>query len=325
MSSSTPPAAPGSEPAPEISSRDRLTGTLFFAALLHGILILGIGFRVPDPIPDTSHKLEVTLVRGASTTAPKDPQFWAQIDQQGAGESGPVERPRGDLPDSRAAMAHEGIPEGNEAVNERGGATTTDPNTLRDVQASQAVRQVLISTSPTARSVDSAPQSAATPDGQRLRISRLMLEATESPSVLVPDPDTRTPTPGQPAPELRIAVNTKSHVYAPYLYQWRLRIESVGNLNMPSEITQNGPFGDVTLEVAIRSDGKLDDVRVVATSGHRKLDEAALRILQLAAPFDPFTDPMKQQSERIRFIWKWRFLPGDEGVPQGSGGAYIGQ
>jgi len=321
MSPSMPPASP----APQISSRDRLTGTLFFAALLHGILILGIGFRVPDPAPDTSHKLEVTLVRGASTTAPKDPQFWAQIDQQGAGQAGPVERPRGDLPDSRAAMAHEGIPEGYEAVNELGGATTADPNTPRDVQASPAVRQVLSSTSPTARSVDSAPQSAVTPDGQRLRISRLMLEATDSPSVLVSDPDTRTPTPGQPAPELRIAVNTKSHVYAPYLYQWRLRIESVGNLNMPSEITQNGPFGDVTLEVAIRSDGKLDDVRVVATSGHRKLDEAALRILQLAAPFDPFTDPMKQQSERIRFIWKWRFLPGDEGVPQGSGGAYIGQ
>lgn len=94
---------------------------------------------------------------------------------------------------------------------------------------------------------------------------------------------------------------------------------------MPSEITQNGPFGDVTLEVAIRSDGKLDDVRVVAPSGHRKLDEAALRILQLASPFDPFTEPMKQQSERIRFIWKWRFLPGDEGAPQGSGGVYVGQ
>ena len=323
--SSSPPAAPRPEPAPEISSRDRLTGTLFFAALLHGILILGIGFRAPDPAPDTSHKLEVTLVRGESTAPPKDPQFWAQIDQQGAGQSGPVERPRSDLPDSRAAMAHEGIPEGNEAVNELGGATTTDPNTPRDSQASEVARQILHSTSPVARPLDSAPQTAATPDGQRLRISRLMLEAADSPSVLVPDPDTRTPTPGQPAPELRIAVNTKSHVYAPYLYQWRLRIESVGNLNMPSEITQNGPFGDVTLEVAIRSDGKLDDVRVVAPSGHRKLDEAALRILQLAAPFDPFTGPMKQQSERIRFIWKWRFLPGDEGVPQGSGGVYVGQ
>jgi len=318
-SSATPPAAP------EISSRDRLTGTLFFAALLHGILILGIGFRIPDPAPDTSQKLEVTLVRGESTAPPKDPRFWAQIDQQGAGESGPAERPRSDLPDSRAAIAHEGIPEGNEAVNELGGTSTADPDTPRDAPAATAARQILRSTSPTARPMDSSLQTAATPDGQRLRISRLMLEATDSPSVLLPDPDARTPTPGAPTPELRIAVNTRSHVYAPYLYQWRLRIESVGNLNMPSEITQNGPFGDVTLEVAIRSDGKLDDVRVVAPSGHRKLDEAALRILQLASPFDPFTEPMKQQSERIRFIWKWRFLPGDEGVPQGSGGVYVGQ
>ncbi|HBG30267.1 energy transducer TonB [Candidatus Macondimonas diazotrophica] len=325
MSSQTTQAPASQSPTPpEIGSHDRLIGTLFFAAVLHGILILGIGFREHPASPDLNQKLEVTLVRGAPTAAPETPQFWAQIDQQGAGEQDALERPRSDLPNSQAAINHEGIPQGNEALNELSGRDTADPNTPRDEAPRPASRQVLTTTAPNARMLASAPQPAATPDGQRLRISRLMLEAADSNSALLPDPEARTRTPGKPAPEIRIAVNTRSHIYAPYLYQWRLRIEAIGNLNMPSEITQQGPFGDVTMEVAIGSDGKLEDVRVVVPSPHRKLDQAALRILQLAAPFEPFSESMKQHTERIRFIWKWRFLPGEEGLPEGGGGVYVG-
>lgn len=312
-------------PPPEISSRDRLIGTLFFAALLHGILILGIGFRNLPSAPDQSQKLEVTLVRGTPTAPPEQPQFWAQIDQQGAGEEGPVQRPRGDLPDSNTQMAYEGIPQGGDAVNELGGEGTSDPNTTQNAPTQRATRQVLTTTAPAADPMASAPQTATTPDGQRLRVSRLVLEATETSPALLPDPEAHAQTPGAPLREMQIAVNTRSHLYAPYLYQWRLRIEEVGNLNLPDEITRQGLFGDVTLEVAIRSDGRLEQARVVVPSSHRRLDQAALRILQLAAPFEPFSEPMKQQTERIRFIWKWRFLPGEAGVPEGEGGVYVGQ
>ncbi len=312
-------------PPPEISSRDRLIGTLFFAALLHGILILGIGFRNLPSAPDQSQKLEVTLVRGTPTAPPEQPQFWAQIDQQGAGEEGPVQRPRGDLPDSNTQMAYEGIPQGGDAVNELGGEGASDPNTTQNTPTQRATRQVLTTTAPSADPMASAPQTAATPDGQRLRVSRLVLEATETSPALLPDPEAHAQTPGAPLREMRIAVNTRSHLYAPYLYQWRLRIEAVGNLNLPDEITRQGLFGDVTLEVAIRSDGRLEEARVVVPSPHRRLDQAALRILQLAAPFEPFSDPMKQQTERIRFVWKWRFLPGEGGAPEAEGGVYVGK
>lgn len=312
-------------PQPEISSRDRLVGTLFFAALLHGILILGIGFsNLPSP-PDPSHKLEVTLVRGTPTAPPEQPQFWAQIDQQGAGNEGPMQRPSGDLPDSGAQMNYEGIPQGGDAVNELGGQSTSDPNTTQNAPTQRATRQILTTTDLSAHPLASAPQTAATPDGQRLRVSRLVLEATETSPALLPDPEAHAQTPGTPLREMQIAVNTRSHLYAPYLYQWRLRIEAVGNLNLPDEITRQGLFGDVTLEVAIRSDGRLEEARVVVPSPHRRLDQAALRILQLAAPFEPFSEPMKQQTERIRFIWKWRFLPGEDGAPAGEGGAYVGE
>jgi protein TonB len=156
-------------------------------------------------------------------------------------------------------------------------------------------------------------------------VSRLVLETPETSPALLPDPEAHAQTPGAPLREMRIAVNTRSHLYAPYLYQWRLRIEEVGNLNLPDEITRQGLFGDVTMEVAIRSDGHLEQAQVVVPSPHRRLDQAALRILQLAAPFEPFSEPMKQQTERIRFIWKWRFLPGEAGMPQGEGGVYVGQ
>lgn len=148
FSQTTQAPASQSPTPPEIGSHDRLIGTLFFAAVLHGILILGIGFREHPASPDLSQKLEVTLVRGAPTAAPETPQFWAQIDQQGAGEQDALERPRSDLPNSQAAINHEGIPQGNEALNELSGRDTADPNTPRDEAPRPASRQVLTTTAP---------------------------------------------------------------------------------------------------------------------------------------------------------------------------------
>jgi protein TonB len=67
------------------------------------------------------------------------------------------------------------------------------------------------------------------------------------------------------------------------------------------------------LEVAIRSDGRLEDIVVRQSSGRKEIDQAAMSILRLASPFDPFPAEMRKQYDQLRFAYEWQFLEGEAG------------
>ena len=67
-----------------ITSRDRLSFTLFLAASLHAALILGVGFTASLNIEE-SPTIEITLAQFNDPEAPEDAQFAAQANQQGSG------------------------------------------------------------------------------------------------------------------------------------------------------------------------------------------------------------------------------------------------
>ena len=65
------------------------------------------------------------------------------------------------------------------------------------------------------------------------------------------------------------------------------------------------------LEVAINANGEMEDIVVRRSSGHPELDQAALAILKLATPFDPFPSDLRKRHGSIRFAYEWQFLRGD--------------
>jgi protein TonB len=68
--------------------------------------------------------------------------------------------------------------------------------------------------------------------------------------------------------------------------------------------------GNPVLEVAIAADGSLDQVLVRRSSGYRELDNAAMNIVRLAAPFDPFPPAMRERYPVLRFAYEWQFQNG---------------
>ena len=92
-----------------------------------------------------------------------------------------------------------------------------------------------------------------------------------------------------------------------YLDSWRRKVERVGNINYPSAARQRGLSGTLQLRVVIGPDGELRDVRLVASSGHALLDDAAIRIVNLAAPFSPFTPNMRAGFDILEIERTWRF------------------
>lgn len=96
---------------------------------------------------------------------------------------------------------------------------------------------------------------------------------------------------------------------AGYLLRWIQWVEKVGNENYPEEARQKKIFGTMRLAVALERDGNVASVEILQSSGQRVLDQAAVRIVRLAAPFEPFPTAIKQ--DRIEVIRTWNFVPGN--------------
>ena len=92
-----------------------------------------------------------------------------------------------------------------------------------------------------------------------------------------------------------------------YLESWRRKVERIGKLNYPDQARARRLYGSLRLLVAIEGDGTLRDVRVIDSSGHKVLDEAAMRIVRLAAPYAPFPPGMRKQTDVLEIVRTWQF------------------
>ena len=106
-----------------------------------------------------------------------------------------------------------------------------------------------------------------------------------------------------------ISANTKEYEYAAYMAAWVARVERIGNLNYPDEARRQQLHGQLVLTVALNRDGTVKSIDVIQSSGHKLLDDAAIRIVRLAAPFPPI--PADEKVDELYVTRTWQFLPGD--------------
>jgi protein TonB len=110
--------------------------------------------------------------------------------------------------------------------------------------------------------------------------------------------------------ELWITPDTRESIVAPYLDSWRQRVERIGTLNYPTAAQRAGVQASPVLEVAIDADGRLSKAEILTSSGFPDLDAAALAILKLASPFDPFPPDLAARYQTLRFAYEWQFTGG---------------
>ena len=109
-----------------------------------------------------------------------------------------------------------------------------------------------------------------------------------------------------------ISARTREHKYAAYMDAWRTKVERLGNLNYPDEARRNRLSGQLRLDVALKSDGSVDKITVSKTSGHKVLDDAAVRIVQLAAPYARFPKEIREEIDILHIQRTWRFLSSNQ-------------
>ena len=176
------PLPRGALESPAVTARDRLVTTLFFAALIHGVIILGITFT-PDT-PSGSATLEVTMVQTRSMTPPSEADYIAQVNQQGEGNTRSLVRPESPL-SMPAAVNNTGRPEAPDLVDNAGrnAAAGSDQNANRSSHPDHpAVVTTTALTGMTANAQAAAPMSVQ----PEIMVARLL---TPGDDALMPSED----------------------------------------------------------------------------------------------------------------------------------------
>lgn len=112
------------------------------------------------------------------------------------------------------------------------------------------------------------------------------------------------------AREQRVSLADTRSLAGFYAADWARKVTRVGEMNFPDAARRLNLSAGPLLDVAIRADGSLRDVRILRSSGNAELDQAARRIVQLAAPYPPFPPELRQQVDLLRIEAPWRFDPG---------------
>ncbi|ALO45099.1 energy transducer TonB [Pseudohongiella spirulinae] len=274
---------------------ERFGFTVFISACLHVIVIAGVGFSFMSERPSTP-AIEITLAQFRSEQAPEQADFIAQANQQGSG----------DLDDAAAPATPFESPINSDVIQEVQPIPTPAPDarqqqdtrvvtsTRADQQISQDVESLNEDSSQNL-SEHSSPQEIA------MAIASLQAQLDLQQQAYAKRPRRYTLS----------SASTQQRHDALYLDNWRKQIELVGNQHYPEEARQNEIFGSLRMMVALRPDGSVAEIRILQGSGHPVLDLAAVDIVQLAAPFDPFPEELRGEVDILEIIRTWRFRPGN--------------
>ena len=264
------------------SQGDRFIFTVFLSICGHALIILGIGFSLADESRNEA-PLDITIAVYRSKEPPQEADFRAQENQTG---SDPLDLAAAPTTLYEADLLAETVEEAR--------PLPPSPDSGRETVAAEIV---------------AAEGAAANADlaGERgdelaaadisLAIASLQAQLDRRRQAYAKRPRTHT---------ISSASTLKSHD-ALYLDNWRRHVEAVGNRNYPAEAARARLYGSLRLLVSQMPDGRVKAVEILSSSGHELLDRAAVNIVHMAAPFEPFPAEIRSEVDILEIIRTWRF------------------
>ncbi len=282
---------------PRVTSTDRLSLTVVLALILHGLIILGVSFSGEDRIkpPEKLPGLEVTLVQSRADEEPEDADFLAQANQEGGGNSEERVRPSTPVapivPTGEAGEVREFVPQTQ---------MPSAPEQQRRELLTADVSERSLSAGINTPQMQERPLNTAQLMSRSREIARLSAEIDQNRQVFSHRPKKKY-----------ISSRTKEYRFASYEEAWRAKVERIGNLNFPDEAKRAKLSGNLRLAVTINADGSVQDIQIRKPSGHKVLDDAAVRIVRLAAPYARFPEDIRKDYDQLVITRTWQFDAGN--------------
>jgi protein TonB len=271
--------------------------TLAVSIVFHAFLLL-VSFTMPSaPAGRPTPQLDVVLVNSESSSKPTNADFLAQANLDGGGNTEADLQAKSNLPVLEDMRAADELQLSARQVRQL------------EEQAAQLLASINRKTA-----TDSAPKPVKQSEHQETledpAIEQRKLEIARLEAAIAKEWQAYQKLPRRKF----IGARAESAVYAEYVENWRQRIEAVGTENYPQEARRHRIFGSMMITVSIKADGSVEKVEIENSSGHRVLDQAAVRIIDLAGPFLPFPLAVRSEYDILSITRMWSFTRDDLGI-----------
>lgn len=262
---------------------------------LHALLIIGLGIKlIRSPDWDAPHNvLDVVLVNSKSAKRPDKADALAQANLDGGGNTDQKLRASTPLP----LTAEREVQQELRAMEQR----------RRDLEQQAQELLTRMKSKATVVQADISPQAIAKSDAEARDLVDRSMEIARLEAAIRQQHQAY-----QERPKKRfVGARTQESRVAFYVDGWRQKIERIGTLNYPQQARAPGFFGVLRITVGIKASGEIESVEINRRSGHKWLDDAAVRIVNLAAPFDRFPDNLRVDTDILYITRTWTFSRGD--------------
>lgn len=279
------------------NNNNSLLIALSVAIIVHLVLVLGMNFTTPEP-DKINKSINITLINAPVKNIPKQADFLAEENQLGAGEE--IKKPE---PPTQKLPSQENSPV---KQIEKVAPKETKPKEVKPKESKPKVAQKII-TQPKAEKkvittnkaeVASEPkkQPQLTAESLQQQIAQLGTEIRQS-----------KPSADEPKIKFVNSVSAHKFVAAQYLKDWESKVERMGNLNYPEAASKKNFSGTLTMDVGIKADGSIYSIRINKSSGNPDLDEAAIKIVRMSAPFPPLPLDLRKELDVMVITRVWKF------------------
>jgi len=274
----------------------RMALALLASAAVHG-MVLSTQFVQINPrlFEDPNLPMEVVLVNAKTAESPLNPDALAQVNLAGGGNTDEDRRLKSPLPASSKTQTG-----ADEAVLK-----------ARVADLEQQAKTLLTQIQPDAQ-VQNQPLSAPpAPVQPKLDASQLNQQAREMANLQARISQQWDDYQKRPKRAF-VGANVREYAYARYVEDWVAKVERVGNVNYPEAARRQGIYGSLKLTVSIYANGRIETVEVDRSSGSKILDAAAVKIVEMAAPYAVFPDDMRKKADILSITRTWTFTRSDQ-------------
>lgn len=279
-----------------LNQSDRLGLVLLISITLHLLAVFGVTFKAPEMKKSAiATSLEVVLVNRKSSSRPVKADALAQANLDGGGNTDAERRAKSPLPVLERRQQESEAAQKQQQVSQ---LERQAKLLMTQVKSTQHVEPVSARLKP----------SEAPTEKSGSELAMRSLEAARLEAQISRDWDDLQKRPKRNY----VGARTQEYRFARYAEDWRIKVEKVGNLNYPEEAKRQKIYGSLQLTVIIKADGSLISVEVTKPSGHKVLDEAATRIVRLAAPYAPFPEDIRKDTDELGIVRTWTFTRADQ-------------
>lgn len=308
-----------------LKSQDPLALTLIASAVLHAVLILAIKFEAPDleRFKDNIPALEIILVNAKTQSAPDKADALAQANLDRGGNTDEDRRAKSALPAPRDKPVDTRVKPAEELrqTPKQAELDAAAERQLQRVAELEKQAQALMTQAQSRQMTQNEPvkqADAPQPDKPRNReaisqtLDRAALASAIADMARLEAQIAKQQDEYQKRPKRKfIGARTQEYRFATYVEAWRQKVERVGNLNYPEAAKEQKIYGQLRMTVSIKADGTLEKIEINQSSGHKILDDAARRIVELAAPYAPFPEDIRKDTDILSITRTWTFTRQD--------------